>query len=338
MRPTFHPRLIHDPSSDPGLYIPFQHRRRALLFDAGDLSPLPPRDRLKVTHVFVTHTHMDHFVGFDALLRTFLGRAKTLHLFGPPGFFANVEGKLAGYTWNLVGEYENDLVLKASEVHPKEILTETYSSGKKFRPSSRVSSRAFSGVLLEEASFSVRGILLDHRTPCLGLALTETVHVNIIREGLNSMGLPVGPWLNNFKAAVHEGRDPNREFTIHWKTGAGTLQERRVPLGELVQKIAVTGPGQKFAYITDVIASPENSEKIVDLATGADLLFVEAAFLESEWKQARRKYHLTAGQAGELAGLARVKRFRLFHFSPRYRNRAADFEREAQERYRSVIG
>ena len=105
MRPSFHPRLINDPFSDPGLFIPFLFEKRALMFDLGDLSSLSSKDLLKVSHVFVTHTHMDHFIGFDTLLRTLLGRDKTLHLFGPPDFFQHVEGKLAGYTWNLVSEF-----------------------------------------------------------------------------------------------------------------------------------------------------------------------------------------------------------------------------------------
>ena len=102
MRPSFTPRLINNPFSDPGMFVPFLFEKRALMFDLGDLHALSPKDLLKVTHVFVTHSHMDHFIGFDILLRPFLGREKRLHLYGPPGFLNNVEGRLAGYTWNLV--------------------------------------------------------------------------------------------------------------------------------------------------------------------------------------------------------------------------------------------
>ncbi|MDY6973609.1 MAG: MBL fold metallo-hydrolase [Thermodesulfobacteriota bacterium] len=126
MRPSFHPRLVNDPFSDPGLFITFLFEKRALMFDIGDLGDLSSRDLLKITHVFVTHTHIDHFIGFDTLLRIFLSRDKTLHLFGPSDFIRQVEGKLAGYTWNLVAEYKNDFTLEVNEVHSDRILTKTY--------------------------------------------------------------------------------------------------------------------------------------------------------------------------------------------------------------------
>ena len=337
MRPSFHPRLNNDPFSGPGLLIPFLFEKRALMFDLGDLSSLSSKDLLKVSHVFVTHTHMDHFIGFDTLLRTLLGRDKTLHLFGPPDFFQHVEGKLAGYTWNLVSEYENDFVLKVNEVHQDKIYTKTYICQDRFQPKKVPSSRLFSGNLLEEPSFSVHGVLLDHRIPCLGLALTENFYVNIIKVGLKELGLPVGAWLNRFKAAIYQEEDPHSDFVVSWEEKGKATREKRFLLGELAKKIARISPGQKIAYITDVAASTENSRKIIELAKEANHLFIEAAFLDSEKDMALKKYHLTAREAGELAGKAGVESLQLFHFSPRYKRRADDLEREAKEAYERIL-
>lgn len=337
MRPSFHPSLINDPFSDPGLFIPFLFEKRALMFDLGDLSPLSPKDLIKITHVFVTHTHMDHFIGFDNLLRVLLGRDQALHLFGPPDFFRHVEGKLAGYTWNLVNEFTNNFLLEVNEVHPDRILTKTYVCKDRFVTKNAPSSRPFSGILLEEPSFSVHAVLLDHRVPCLGLSLTENFYINIIKQGLKDMGLPVGPWLTRFKSEIYREKDPQGDFFVAWREKGRILREKRFVLGDLADKIAKITPGQKITYITDVVASPDNSVKIVRLAKGANVLFIEGAFLDRDRETAREKYHLTAKKAGELAAKAGVNHFRIFHFSPRYKGRAAELEQEATEAYEKFL-
>jgi ribonuclease Z len=331
MRPSFHPRLINDPFSDPGLFIPFLFEKRALMFDSGDLSALSPRDLLKITHVFVTHTHMDHFIGFDTLLRIFLGREKELHIFGPPDFFRHVEGKLAGYTWNLVNEYENNFMLKVTEVHADKTLTREYVCQDRFRPKKGEMRGPFSRILLKEPSFHVEAAILDHRIPCLGLSLVENFYVNIIKEGLKELHLPVGSWLNQFKKALYEKRDLDSDFHVSWEEDGEVVKEKRFILGDLAQKIATISPGQKITYITDIIGSPQNYDKVITLAKDSDHLFIEAAFLDSDKETARRKFHLTAREAGELAKMAEVKQFILFHFSPRYNHRAEELEMEAVE-------
>ena len=333
MRPSFHPKLINDPFLDPGLFIPFLFEKRALLFDLGDLHALSSRDLLKVTHVFVTHTHMDHFVGFDTLLRIFLGREKEVHLFGPTDFLSHVEGKLASYTWNLVSEYPNNFGLRVTEIQKEKMLTKTYFCQDRFRSERPPAVAPFSGILLKEPSFHVEGLLLDHRTPCLGLNLVENFYVNINKEALQKMGLPVGPWLTHFKKALYEKRDLKSDFMVTWEERGKLIREKGFVLGDLADKIGKISPGQRIAYITDIIGSPDNYEKVVELAKGADHLFIEAAFLDRDRETAHKKYHLTAKEAGELAKKARVKQFTLFHFSPRYNLQEADIQREALEAF-----
>ena len=92
---------------------------------------------------------------------------------------------------------------------------------------------------------------------------------------------------------------------------------------------------QKITYLTDIAGTPENYDKAIRLAEHSDHLFIEAAFLDRDRNAARKKFHLTAKEAGEIARLAGVKHYTLFHFSPRYDHMAEDIEKEAREAFQN---
>jgi ribonuclease Z len=326
MRPRFYPRLINGPFEDPGLYIPFLFENRAIIFDLGDTLPLTARDLLKISHAFITHTHVDHFIGFDRVLRISLGREKKLHLYGPRGFFKNMEGKLAAYSWNLVKNYPYRLGLHLTEVHRDYLLTREYLCQNEFIPARKADRTPFKGVMYEEPAFKISATILDHGIPCLGLAIKERFHVNINKDRLTALGLKTGPWLADFKQALYDGRDSESKFEAPSDKG----ETRRFRLGELAEQIALITAGQKIAYIADVAYSSKNQEKIIALAKDADQLFIEAAFLEVHQNIAAEKHHLTARQAGTLAGRAGAKQFTIFHFSPRYTDQEHLLQEEAR--------
>ncbi len=331
MRPSFLPRLVNGPFDDPGLFIPFLLEKRAIIFDLGDIYSLSTRDILKISHVFISHTHMDHFIGFDRLLRLFLGREQHLYLYGPEGFFKNVEGKLAGYSWNLVEHYSNLFALNVTEVHPDYMITRNYICQNRFIPASEDIKQPFNGLLHKEPALSVSAEILDHSIPCLGFTIEERFHINIMKESVTGLGLEVGPWLNEFKQALYNNKDLDSEFEV--KYGRQASSKKRFILGDLAKRIALITPGQKVSYIVDAGYSKSNVEKIVRLAKNADHLFIEAAFLEKDRDIAEKKCHLTAWQAGSIAGKAGVKQFTPFHFSPRYKGLGHLLEKEAMDAY-----
>jgi ribonuclease Z len=334
MRPRFHPRLINGPHDDPGLYVPFLYENRAMIFDLGDIHPLSTKDLLKISHAFITHTHIDHFIGFDRILRIFLGREKTLHLYGPQGFLKNVEGKLAAYAWNLVKNYKYKFGLFLTEVRRDCLLTCEYLCQNEFIPIGKAAKHPFRAVLYEEPAIRVSAAILDHRIPCLGFAIKERFHVNINRDRIAALGLDTGPWLTEFKQALYDGKDAESEFEV--KSGREKIQRFRI--GELADQIAMITPGQKITYIADAVYSSTNKDRIVSLAKDSDHLFIEAAFLERHKDIALEKNHLTARQAGILAAKARVKQFTIFHFSPRYTDQSYLLHEEAKKSYEEEIG
>ena len=320
----FNATLVNDPFGDPGVYVELKYRHAAVLFDLGDLHLLAPRKILKVTHIFVSHTHMDHFIGFDHLLRLCLGRDRHIHLFGPPGIHEQVEHKLMAYTWNLVENYANNFTLLVTEAGPERITSRRYCCRTAFKPETVDDREHRGGVLVDDRLFSVRSCLLDHKIPCLAYRLEGKTRVNIMKNALQEMGLPVGAWLIDLKDHIAQGDGAATPVRVWWRDAGREIHERIVPLGELQANCVKITEGQKITYVTDAVWSEENTRKIVGLADGADMLFIEAPFLHDEAENAAKKYHLTALQAGTLARMARVKRMILFHFSPKYKGGGGD--------------
>ncbi len=330
MASTFRSFLVNDLFGDPALYVALPWERRALLFDLGDISTLSAGRLLKITDVFISHAHVDHFVGFDHLLRVLLGRPKGLRLYGPPGFIGHLEGKLRGYTWNLVEGYT--LTLEAHEVYPDRVVRARFACPEGFVRRDDSTPQPFAGVIVEDPQFRVRAVHLDHRIPCLAFALEETIHLNVDKAGLEALGLPVGPWLMDLKRAIRAGAPDDHSLRVAWSE-EGRRMERILPLGELRRQIVRESPGQKLAYVTDVVSSPENAEKIVKLAWGADLFYCEAAYPDRDRQRAAARFHLTASQAGHLAAAAQVRRLAVFHFSPKYRDCPGELLDEAMEAF-----
>lgn len=316
MRPSYHAHLVNGDGGDPVLYVDSLLERRALLFDAGDLAALSPRKLLRISDVFISHTHLDHFAGLDLRIRMMLGRDKRLALCCPSGLIAQTAHKLAAYTWNLAEHYRIDFTLRVTELHHDGTAARAELRLKhRFRCDPLPAPAVRDGVLVDEPALRVRAALLDHNTPCLGYALEERQHVNIWKNRLEARGLAVGAWLRPLKQAVLAGAGDATPIAVEWRAAAG--QPRHLPLGELREVLRVV-PGRKIAYVVDAAYHAANAERIVALAAGADHLFIEAGFLDADAAEAARRHHLTARQAGGLARRAGVARLTPLHFSPRY--------------------
>jgi ribonuclease Z len=305
------PRLVNDPFSDPGLYLDFRYGRRAILFDLGDVSSLSSRELLRVSHVFVSHTHVDHIAGFDRLFRLCLHRPSPLTLIGPPGFVGQVEHRIRGFTWNLLDENSVDFCLRAMDYDGVRL-----SQGAEFHAREAFARRdieppAFAdGTAWVEDEFRVDAVALDHGIPSLAFALREVLQVNVWRGVLAEMDLPPGPWLNEAKRAVRLGLPDDHVIEVPGNTS--------IRLGELKGRALRVAPGQVVAYVTDAAPHAGNRAKILRLAQNADQLFIEAVFLECDRSLALASHHLTAWEAGAIAREAGVRHLTPFHHSARY--------------------
>lgn len=306
MKRSFHHNMVNGEFEDPCLYVRLQHERRALLMDAGDLHALGQSEILKVTDLFLTHMHIDHFIGFDTLMRVMLGREALLRVFGPEGVIACVEGKLRGYSWNLIRNYP--VRFEVSEIHGGRVRRATFAAPEEF-VRRNLPDEEFTGVVLEDEMFRVRALPLTHGLPSLAYSVEEDYHINIDKAALEERGLPVGQWLADLKAAIRSGAP-----------GGTVINAGGTPATlESLREITRTTDGQRVVYVADTSPTPENIARITEFARGATTLYLEAYFLDEDRERAMERHHLTGLVAGRIAREAWVGRLVPTHFSPKYK-------------------
>ena len=326
MLPPWNIEALNPPFGDPGFFLYHSYSGQGLLFDLGDLHKLPPRKILQAGHIFISHGHIDHLIGFDQMLRTTLNRPRHLHLYGPPGIIEMIGHKLQGYHWNLTAHYELLITVHAAHEHFMEKCT--FACADKFQPQAPTTCERTDNIIFSTPTFVIKAVTLDHGTPCLAFTLSEAIQVNFRPEELQRRRLEPGPWLSRLRQALQSGTVDNTEIEID-----GTVYQA----GKLADAIAIIKAGLKIAYVTDIGFNPENLNRLLPLITNADLLLCEAAFLDSAADKAASSHHLTATQAGELARRAQARRLKLFHFSPRHHDLEKEFYLQAQAHFSGPV-
>ncbi|WP_424346312.1 ribonuclease Z [Kocuria sp. CH-021] len=129
---------------------------------------------------------------------------------------------------------------------------------------------------------------LDHRVETYGYRLVEPDGRTLLPDRLAAAGI-TGP-------------------------DVGRLQREGRLGGVRLEDVSRPRAGRRFAFVMDTAPCPGAEE----LADGADLLVAESTFADDDAGLAARYRHLTAGQAGALAGGGGVGTLVLTHFSSRY--------------------
>jgi ribonuclease Z len=320
MRPSFIVRLVNGPLFDPIVYLRLINENRAIMFDCGRFSGISNKELLLLDAVFVTHMHMDHFVGFDSLLRVILHREKPLNVFGPEGIIDKLISKLNSYTWNLTSEYP--LTINITEVLKGSLKTVSLRASSGFSEREIIEGDRSGNEIYADPRFTVESVILDHNIPCMAFAVKEKFHVNIRPDIIEERGFIPGPWIGQLKEMIISGVKGDIEI----ETKEGKVAHSSALLAE---DISVITKGQKIAYLADVRFSQDNLDSFKTIAAEADVLFIETFYLEEMKDEAYIKGHLTAAQAGEVFNGIKAKRIVPMHVSPRYHNRVDEVFKEA---------
>jgi ribonuclease Z len=152
----------------------------------------------------------------------------------------------------------------------------------------------------EKTPFSLEAARLSHPVESYGYRLVEPDGRRILPERLRALGVS-GPDVGRLQ---REGR-LRLEGDSEGADGPG-----EITLGD----VSETRRGQRVAFIMDT----RLCEGVHALADGADLLVIEATFLDADAHLAEEHGHLTAAQAARVARQAGVRALVLTHFSQRY--------------------
>lgn len=170
-----------------------------------------------------------------------------------------------------------------------------------------------SEVIYEDRSLTVTTIPLVHSMPTCGFLFKE------------KMGNP----------------HLNRELLDFYKVGIEDMKNLRngadftTQDGQIIPNsrfITPPTPPKSYAYCSDTAYS----ERIIPIIQGADVLFHEATFAESEAFRTKETLHSTAKQAATIAQKAGVKQLIIGHYSARYAD-LTPLHNEAQSIFKNTL-
>ena len=145
----------------------------SLLFDCGEGTQrqmMRAKTGMKLTSIFITHFHADHFLGIPGLIQTmsFNGRTEPLDIYGPR------------WTKQLVrllielGYYRLGFQIRAHELEH--------------------------GDVIDRGGYSIKAVATDHGVPSLGYVLEEKMRIGRFnRERAIELGVPVGPMFSKLQ-------------------------------------------------------------------------------------------------------------------------------------------
>ncbi len=152
------------------------------------------------------------------------------------------------------------------------------------------------GLIFDAARFTVTAFPVQHRGDgCFGFLFEEKSRRPFLPEKAEALGIPPGP----------VRRDLANEQPV------------TLPDGRTIEPDAVLGPPQRGARLC-FVGDTSHTGPLHNYVGDADLLAIEATYLEPDKELARAHGHITAAMAARLARNTGVKHLVLHHVSRRY--------------------
>ena len=295
----FKAEVKSEENEDICILINVDNHKYNYICDCGEAKSLKVKECQNTNAIFLSHTHIDHFVNFDTVLRHQIGANRKIVICGPKGIIEQVQNRIKSYTWNLikksaisyeVRELSNGLV-RSVVLNPPfwKQENETY-----FNKS----------IIFEEKDFHVEYEVLDHKIDSIAYLFKAKDKIKIKLE----KGFKSGKWVSDLKTAFIKN---NKEQVI--------LVDKQEFLAKNLFYMIKVEKGKKLGIIMDHAANKENHQKIKAKFFRSDEVYIECFYKDEDKDLANKNYHSHASMSGQIMRESEVKNAIPVHFSRKYR-------------------
>lgn len=295
----FNPEVKSQRDEDICILIKADNHSFNYICDCGEAKALTVKECQDTKAVFISHTHIDHFVNFDSILRHQIGTGRKMVICGPKGIISQVQNRIKSYCWNLIEE--GAITYEIREIHKKGSIKSVTLTP----PLWEISEEKNFGdePLFEQKEFYVDFEILEHKTDSIAYLFKAKDKTKIEL----SKDFKGGKWVADLKHAFETN---NQDETIEVN---GTSYKAK----ELFHMMK-TETGKKIGIIMDHAASAENHAKIKDKFNECDELYIECFYKDEDKEFAINNHHSYASMSGQIAREAKVKKAIPVHFSRKY--------------------
>lgn len=300
-----HATLKSKLTEDICLQLTVENHPYCYLCDCGMASDLTVKDCRDTAAIFVSHTHIDHFINFDGIMRHQLAIGRRVIVCGPAGLARNVQAKMLAFNWNLLKYDDMAVSYEVRELHPDGRIVRYHLVTPEWQLTplpDMAGPRVY-----ENEVFTVEAVLLDHGVDVVAYLFVEHPKVRLVP--VRSTHKP-GKWVKEAKEALLAG-EGTRLIQVE--------EGKQVAAAELFGLFEVE-PGFRLAYVMDHAATEANFKHIRSLCQDADEVYVEAYYMMEDIEMATKNNHSMAGMSAKVLREAGVKQAFPIHFSRRYQD------------------
>jgi len=276
------------------------------LAECGDASDLTVKEVQNTNAIFISHTHIDHFVNFDSVIRHQLGIQRRVTICGTAGIAQQVQSRIQSYTWNLVEAnavvYEIRALLPNNTIQVFELAPPLW----ELKPLETMDGN----VIFQEKSFKVSAVLLDHKIPTLAYKFEEEDTVKIDLSQSNFRG---GKWVRALKAAF-DNNDLEQDIELE-----GNIYKAK----DLFHLLHIK-KGDTLGIIMDHAPHTANHQAIVQQFNGCRQVLIESFYKNEDKEFAQANFHSYAAMSGKIMRQAQVQEPIPVHFSRKYKQEDID--------------